>query len=196
MTAAEIIRLVLTFLGGGLLGALVSAYRSEQSERKARRVTFLDGQLRELYGPLQFFTSQNALLFEHNRRLHDAYKNEYIDKKWSSSPLTRERLEEQTTTTIQVANEFIQQVRQNNEHIMEILEANYSLIEPSDIDILSRFVLDYKRHIIETDESGLLRAPLAIYEQVGDISFMRPEMIELVDIRFKSKKLELEKLLK
>jgi hypothetical protein len=61
--------------------------------------------------------------------------------------------------------------------------------------VFARFIVDRTRLKIEIAKSGVLKTPVPIYEQMGDISFMRPEFIEIVDRRFKEKKAELEKLL-
>jgi hypothetical protein len=196
MNAEEIARLIFSFLGGGLVAAILNWVRVSQSERSARRLEFIRMQLQDLYGPLQFFTSSNARFFELNRKFHNAYKLEYIEKTWSQQYNTQERVKEEANQTIDIANQYIERVVQNNERILEILINNYSLIEPSDTEIFAQFIIDYTRYKTEIDKAGRLETPFRIYEQLGDISFMRPEFIEAVDRQFKEKKAKLEKLLK
>ena len=100
-----------------------------------------------------------------------------------------------TSETIGISNEYIQQVVENNERILEILTNHYSFVDPADTEIFARFLVDYARHKTEYGE-GALRTPIAIYNLVGDVSFMRPEFIEAVDKRFKEKQAALQKLLK
>ena len=118
-----------------------------------------------------------------------------MEKQYSRQQATRDSLKQATSQTLDIANQYIEQVKENNEHIMAILESHYSLIEPADIEICTQFIVDYTRLKTETDESGL-KTPFEIYQHLGNISFMRPEFIEAVDKRFKEKKTELEKLLK
>jgi hypothetical protein len=196
MNVEEIIRLILSFLGGGLVTALLNWWSSARSERKKRRIEFIRSQLQELYGPLQFFTSCNAQLFELNRNFHEAYTHEYIGKQWSREYNTRDRVSQAASQTIDIANQYVEQVVENNEHILEILMSHYSLIEPADIEAFAQFIVHYTRLKTEIDEAGRLKTPFEIYQHLGDISFMRPEFIESVDRRFREKKAELERLLK
>jgi hypothetical protein len=196
MTPQEIIQLVLSFLGGGLVVALLDWWRTSLSERRARRVEFIRLQLQNLYGPLQFFTSRNAKLFEMNDGFQKAYTQEYVEKQWSQEYNTQENVSRAASQTLDIANEYIEQVKKNNVHILAILESQYSLIEPADIEVFTQFVVDYTRMNTEVDETGRLKTPFEIYRHLGSISFMRPDFIKAVDKRFKEKKSELEKLLR
>jgi hypothetical protein len=64
MPFEEIIRYLLSFLGGGLVAAVGNWLHSSWSARRAREVEMLREQLRLVYGPLFFFTSQNEELFK------------------------------------------------------------------------------------------------------------------------------------
>ncbi len=79
MTIEQIIQLILSFLGGGVVVAILDWVRIIWSERKARRIEYARSQLQSLYGPLQFFTSQNAMLFELNDNFQKAYTKEYVE---------------------------------------------------------------------------------------------------------------------
>jgi len=50
----NVISLIISFFGGGILGALINWIRAERSDNKERRIKFLDNQIRELYGPLYY----------------------------------------------------------------------------------------------------------------------------------------------
>ena len=195
MRVEEIIRLIFSFLGGGFVAGLLDWWRAARSERKTRRIEFITLQLQELYGPLQFFASCNAKLFELSDRFQKAYTQEYVEKQYSRQQATRNWLKQATSQTLDIANQYIEQVKENNEHILAILESRYSLIEPADIEVCAQFIVDYTRLKTETDESGRLKTPFEIYQHLGDISFMRPEFIKAVDKRFNEKKAELDKLL-
>jgi len=196
MTTEQIIQLILSFLGGGVVVAVLDWVRTTQSERKARRIEHVRSQLQSLYGPLQFFTSQNARLFELNDNFQKAYTKEYVEKKWSQAESTQKRVSQWASETLQIANQYIELVLKNNVSILGILENHYALIEPADVEIFSRFVVDHTRMKIEIGEAGQLKTPFEIYEHLGEISFMRPEFIGAVEKRFKEKQIELGKLLK
>jgi len=190
----ETLNLIFSFLGGGVVVAIFDWIRINKAEKISRRVDILNNQIRHLYGPLYFFTSQNEKCFALNDSILKAYRKEYVDVKFSDNPHTQENLRQRTTVTLDIANAYVNLSTQNNEKIIEILRDNYSFIDPEDVDLFQQFVIDYTRLKTELDDSGKLKTPLEIYERVGEISFMRPDFIERVKAKFNSKKKEMEKL--
>lgn len=188
----ETLNLIFSFLGGGVVVAIFDWIRINKAEKLSRRLDMLNNQIRNLYGPLYFFTSQNAQCFALNDSILKAYDKEYVEQEWSKDQYTRENLKKETALTLDIANAYVRLVTINNERIIEILRDNYSLIDPEDEDIFQQFVIDYNRLKTESDESGRLRMPLEIYMQVGNISFMRPAFIERVKNKFNAKKQEIE----
>ena len=69
---------------------------------------------------------------------------------------------------------------------MEVLEKGWHLADTEDIEELSQFQVDYTR--FKTEVEGKLKTPYAIYKAVGDVSYMRPSMIELVKKKVGSKR--------
>ena len=195
-TYFSIVSLIVSFLGGGIVSALINWVRAERADKKERRIRFLDDQIRKLYGPLYYFVSQSEKLFELNKRFHDAYTKEYVEKKYSIEEYTRKILEEETKETLDIANKYIAIVENNNLRVKEILNNNYSLIDPDDIELFLLFYEDHIRLVSERDEEGRIKTPLRIYQQIGHIAFLRPEVIERVKKKFLNKKKELEDLLK
>lgn len=195
MTTEEIIRLIFSFVGGGLVAVLLDWLRNYFSEKKAQKKSNLQTKIQNLYGPLQFLASQNESYFELNKKFHDAYKAEYIEKNWSQNEVTQKNLDQETAKTLDIANAYIRLVTQNNEKILEVLRNNYSYIDADDVEIFRQLVVDYTRLKTELDESGRLNTPLKIYKHLGNISFMRPEFIKRVKEKFDSKKRELELLM-
>ncbi len=196
MSAEEIVRLVFSFLGGGLVAGLIDWWRTARTERRNRQIEFLRSQLQNLYGPLQFFTSSNAQLFKLNSQFHEVLTHEYINKKWSEEYNTRENVSKDVSQTITIANSYIEQIVQNNEQILRILTDNYHLIDPADAEMFAQFIVHFTRLKTEIDESGRLKTPFLIYQQLGNISFMPSEFIDTVSKRFKEMKSKLERLLK
>jgi hypothetical protein len=196
MSIEDIVRLIFSFLGGGLVAGLLNWLRTARSERTSRRIEFVRSQLQELYGPLQFFTSCNAQLLGLSHKLNEAYKQEYIGKQWSQEYNTRERVSQRETQTIEIANQYAEQAVQNNKRILEILTAHYDLIEPADLEVCAQFIVHYTRLKTEIDEAGRLKTPDEIYRHLGGISLMPEQFIQVVDTRFTEKKTELEKILR
>lgn len=194
-SAEDAIRLIVSFLGGGLVAALIGMLNARQMERKRRRIDFIKAQLQELYGPLQFFTSCNAQLFKLTDDLNNAYTAEYIEVQFSEQYNSQERASQRALQTINLSNQYIRQVVENNARILEILMNHYSLIDPDDAEVFVQFIVHYTRYRTEIDETGRLRTPLEVYRHLGNISFMRPEFIEAMDSRFRRKQAELRRLM-
>ena len=188
----ETLNLIFSFLGGGVVVAIFDWIRINKAEKISRRLDLLNNQIRHLYGPLYFFTSQNEKCFELNDSILKAYRKEYVEEKFSKDPYTQENLKKEVMITLDIANAYVGLATQNNEKIIEILRDNYSFIDPEDVDTFQQFVIDYNRLRTERDESGKLKTPLEIYMQVGEISFMRPDFIQKVKAKFNSKKTEIE----
>ena len=191
-----ILTLVVSFLGGGVVSAAIGWIRANRVDKRERRIELLDHQIRKLYGPLYYFTSQNEKLFALNKRLHKAYDKEYIQKKYSREESTQRMLRVETQETLDIANEYMREVEKNNERIKQILDDNYSYIDPEDIDVFLDFFEDYIRLKKERDEEKRIRTPFMIYQHIGDISFMKPELIEKAKLKFSQKKENLDKLMK
>lgn len=195
MTTEEIVRLVFSFFGGGLVVGLLNWLRANQAEKRRRKVSALQAKIQNLYGPLQFFASQNESYFELNAKFLGAYQAEYEGKKWSRDEATQKNLKQETTQTLDIANAYIRLVIQNNESILEVLRNNYTYIDPGDVEVFRQFVVDYTRLKTEMDETSRLNTPLRIYEHIGNISFMRPEFIKRIKEKFNAKKKELDSLM-
>ena len=105
MTLEELFRLVSSFVGGGLTAGLLAVWNGSRLERKRQRIESLNVQIRELYGPLQFFTSSNAKFFELYDKFQVAYKKEYIEQQWSEEQLTQVRVGESAGQALGMANQ-------------------------------------------------------------------------------------------
>ena len=140
--------------------------------------------------------AQSEKLFELNARFHDAYTVEFIDKRYSDNPLTQERLKSWRNDTIGLANDYVKLVEANNEKISNLLDNKFSYIDPDDVEMFLLFFEHRARFMTEHDSDGKLKTPDLIYEHLGNISYLRPEFIERVKLKFSHKKVELDKLSK
>lgn len=183
----EIIRTLITFLGGGIIGAGIQWARVARSEREKRHSEYIKEQLQQLYGPLYFLTSINTNLFKLNNNILAAHKNHFDGNKWSNDPETRKALHRESETTIDLANEYIREVAKNNRNIMELLRDNYSFIDVDDIKIFQEFIIDVLRMNKEVEEERLKEMPFEIYKSLGDISYSRPEFLEQIKVKFLAK---------
>lgn len=133
-----------------------------------------------MYGPLYYLSLQNEQLFELYRKFLIANTN--IRKDLSSGDFVK---------TIDIENEYIKIIFHNNNEIKKILDENYSFIDPDDIEVFVPFYENYIRFKTEIDEKEGLKTPIPVYQQIGDISYFQPKLVERVKEKFLSKKNEL-----
>lgn len=184
-----------TFLGGGIIGAVINGLWASHTAKHKRKVDHLNIQIEQFYGPLCILVMQNERLLDLSNRIHRAYQEEYVNKKFSENELTQKRLRVYTEETIGVANRYIKEVEANNENIFELVRNSYAYADIDDTEAIMGFYEDYIRLKIErSDEGGKLSLPLEIYGHIGNISFMRPEFISFVREKAQIKKDELARL--
>jgi hypothetical protein len=194
MSTDEIFRYIFSFLGGGFVVGILDWFKSHYSEKKARKVSALQAQIQNLYAPLQFFSSQNEIYFDRNKKIIEAYRAEYEGKNWSHNERTQSSLEKETTHVFDRANAYIEEITGNNENIIKILRDNYAYIDPEDIEVFTEFMTDYARWKIEVKEACQAKIPFRIQEHLGELYFMRPEFINRVKQKFNAKKKALDSL--
>jgi hypothetical protein len=188
MSVEEAVRLIFSFLGGGLVVAMLNLWHASRLDKIRRQVEFVKAQLGDLYGPLQFFTSCSVRISQISGEIHKAYAVEYEGK-------TSDAAAERAGKTIDVSNAYVARIEANNKRIADILTNHYALIEPNDAEVFAKFMVDCTRRQTEFEDSGRLKTPLEIYRHLGDVAFLRPEFAEAVDKMFKAKQAELSRLL-
>jgi len=134
------LQLIISFLGGGILVALINWARTSRSERAARKHEFVKEQMTKVYGPLFFFVGITEAMFALNDKFHKAYNEHFVDQKWSTDPYTTENLKKESGATLQIANHYVNIVRENNSKIIDILRENYAYIDPEDTEIFQQFI--------------------------------------------------------
>lgn len=172
----EVLQYVVSFLGGGAIGAVVSSLHAGALARRQREADQIGRQLEVLYGPLAFFVAQNEKLSALCGDIRSAFQAEFVATKWSTAKSTRDALRKDADDTIAVSNEYAGLIAANNRRVMEILERGWHLIDKEDAEEFAQFQVDYARH--KTEFEGALRMPLAIHTAVGEIPFVRPSMMQ------------------
>lgn len=190
---AEALTTIITFLGGGVLGAGIQYVRAARSEREQRLSSYTNSQIDKLYGPLYFYTSQNEKLFELSRKILEAHST-YFDREWSQSPQTQKSVLEESTNTIALSNSYVEQVVRNNDEILTILRSNFGFADMDDVEIFTQFSIDVIRLKNEVEGEKMKGIPLNIYRIVGDISYSRPEFLRRVKDKFAAKQEQLKRL--
>jgi predicted nucleic acid-binding Zn-ribbon protein len=181
---ANMLETIITFLGGGIVGAGIQYVSVARTAREKRHSDYVYRQMNNLYGPLYFLSSQNERLFDLNNRIMSAYTEHFSGNKWSQDYRTQKSLENESTATIELSNEYICQVKENNKQIIKILRDGYALINIDDIDIMQEFVVESIRMNKEIDDKRLKNIPLEIYKKIGDISYSRPDFLSCIKQRF------------
>lgn len=193
MKIIEAMNLIFSFIGGGVAVAIIEWFRMIYSEKESRKIEYLNNQLKYLYGPLYCFSSYAEQLFELSDNIQKLYKSEYEGKNWSRDKSTQDNLKIETTDTINTSNLYIAKAIQNNSVLQKIIEDNYSYCDLDDIEIFKDFLKDLARYKTEYDENGNLRLPHRIYFKLDNISFLKPEFIGRVKLKYEIKKKEILK---
>jgi hypothetical protein len=189
----NILSLIISFIGGGTVAAIINVIRAQSSEKKQRQIKYLEDQLNNLYGPLYFLTSQGEKLFSIVRRYENAYQVEFVDQTYSKDELTHQRLIEECDQTIAIKNEYVKYVENNNQKIKDLLDNKFSFIDQDDTDIFINYFYEYFARLnIERDK----KVPFVIHQYIGDISFLHPTFINRVTEKFNLKRNKLENLVK
>ncbi len=181
------LQLIISFLGGGILVALINWARTSRSEKMTRKYEFFKEQITKVYGPLHFFVGLNEALFALNDKFHKAYNEHFVNQNWSTDPQTRENLSKKIGATLEIANHYVRLTRDNNSKIVDLLRDNYAHIDPEDTEVFQHFIIDHLRMEREFETEKPLATPLEIYFKVGEISYSRREFMELVKKRFVDK---------
>lgn len=182
----------LTTVGGSAFVAAIVATTANWLkeillDRRRRKRDFVELQLRCLYGPLHFFAEQNESIIDHMKRISAAADTELVEKKWSEQESTQARLSKVEDQTIGVGNRYADRAIQNGKKMTEVLQQNWSMVDPEDIDIFSRFQLHYMRLETErlVDPGEIL--PRVIHQHLGDIEILPREFADNIKNQFARK---------
>jgi hypothetical protein len=83
MTSEEIIRYVMSLIGVGTVVAVLNWAKEAISAKRQTEIARLQEQLKSLYAPLHYFTTQNQQLAQLWDNVMQAYKAEYGGRNWS-----------------------------------------------------------------------------------------------------------------
>lgn len=178
--------LLLSFLGGGLVAALLNWIRVARSERRALKADRTRAQLEKLYGPLFFVTTQARRILELTERHSEGYRIEYVD----ANNGTREEI----SAAIDVNNRYASELHELAKEATKIMRGAYSYIDPQDSSEFQDIVIDALRLAVEREDSGKLKTPIEIYKHVGEMYFFRESFVRLIEKRFSEMRKELIKL--
>jgi hypothetical protein len=162
-----------------VLVATLNHFQNKRASQRGRHADRLAAQIDNPYGPLYFYTCENADLLKRTGILNDLYKTVYIDTKWSERGI--ENIHKEADQTIDVNNSYIAKVTENNATMVRIITDHFSLIVHDDLDALREFVTDVNRYKIEQ------RLPSRLKMKLMDdpIAFFRPPFAERIAKRVK-----------
>lgn len=188
------VQIIVTVLGSGVVAAIATAVMQNRAKREDREASYLRDQLQMLYGPLHYYTTLNQLCFEQNKKVQLAGRSELSGVNPGPDVDARKQHSEDIAAVIELANDYIEIVRDNNEQVIQILRDNYAYADPDDMNILEQFRLDYARSKTEFRSEGGIRLPMYIHQHLEDVSFMRPIFIERAGSKFLTKQKRLKAL--
>ncbi len=157
---------------------------------RRNEIDHLQQQLAKVYGPLYYFTSQNRELFELHEKYMDAHRKEPSICEYAKE--AKEKVREQKKALIDAANSYVDEVVKNNLKVMDVLRKGWHLIDPDDVEVFAKFQVDYIRFLKFEDEAEIVQ--MTAQESIGDISYMRVEMVKRIKNQWSEKKGRVEKL--
>jgi hypothetical protein len=188
------------FVSGALVGTIITVVVVGVRARRERQIAALQEQLRLLYGPVAVLARQNEQLFQFttkidgaNAKISDAYSKCFAPGV-EVNETRQEALLRAGERTTNLANLYVKRVIKNNSRVMQIIDANWHLVEAIDRDTFSQFQFEYIRYLVEYKQKGLKEVPLSVLMDIGpQVAFMRPEMMARINEVFLSKQKSLEK---
>jgi len=184
---------LMALLGSSVGVAIVTALFQLLATMRQGEFQIIQNQLSGLYGPLYYFTCLNKALFALYEDYHKTYNEEFKDT--NIAPESMEAFQNEATALLDEANSYINtEVMQNNAKILELFEKNWHLIDPDDVEIFSKFQIDMAR--LKRSEGQSFRTALSLKEHLGNVSFMRPNVIERAESKWRLKRNRIEQLTK
>lgn len=196
-----VLSMIVGFLGGSTMSAIISWLRANRSETRERKIQFLNEQLRKLYGPLFFYSSLSDRLSKVSQKIYEVYKDKYPDE--SDLEIKKRVLQEGINTikpsidTSEVLIDYFMEFVKINENIVKILNSNFSYIDPDDVEIFTKFCENYYRWKLETGVSKdkKLELPIIIGKQIGEIYLVIHKFNNIIKLKFYQKKKEISELM-
>ena len=177
-------------LGSGIGAAIVTVFFDLWASCRRSEIDHLQQQLAKVYGPLYYFTSQNHELFELHTKYLDAHRKEPAICEYAEE--SRGKVREQKNALIDAANSYVDEVVKNNLKVMDVLRDGWHLIDPNDVEVFAKFKVDYIRFLKLADEDETVK--MIAQENIGDISYMRLQMMEHVKKKWTEKRYRVEEL--
>ena len=184
---ADPLTTIITFLGGGIIGAIIHYASTARSERQRRHSNYVHEQLDRLYGPLYFLTNQNDELLDLSKKILEKHAEYFDGSNWSKDPNTQKSLQKESLQTIELSNTYADQVVENNGKIISLFRDNYAYVDHEDVELFTTFTIDAIRMNKEVTEKRMQTIPLNIYKEIGEISYSRPEFLGRVKTQFEDK---------
>jgi hypothetical protein len=189
MGTEEIVRSVMIFFTGGMAVAIYNSMK----EARQKAVANLQEQLRLLYGPLHCLTTQNMEILKFAVKLQESINsNSKVAPHEQEIPPARGAVAHKI---IELSNTYSAKFKENNARIMQLLEANWSLIDMEDVAPFLAFLADYARMQVEVDEKHGEDVADRVNQHLGDIYYVRPEFVERVKAQWNAKRERLGELL-
>jgi hypothetical protein len=176
---------LMALLGSSAGAAIITALFQIWATMRQGELQIIQNQLIGLYGPLYYFTCLNKALFDLYNNYHKTYNQEFKDTNIARESM--EAVQKEATALLDEANSYINtEVMQNNTKILKLLEQNWHLIDPDDVEIFSKFQIDMAR--LKRSKGQSFRTALSLKEHLGNVSFMRPDVIEAAEAKWRFKR--------
>ena len=180
--------LIPAFIGSAIGVAFLEYWLHLRRERWQQRKGFLEEQLR-LYGPVYSLLRQNQDAVERAGKIWDV-----VQARFESNPRASKAVDQISP----VANKHISQiVLKNNEILKQRLSDNLHLLDPDDVEPVTKLLHDLNNYQVEVSESEIGSSALPVEVAVGlpPIHFYRLEVNACIKQGFDRKRAELRRML-
>lgn len=183
------IEFLLSLFGGSIGGLVVFGLtwlKEARATKQQRELTFLHDQAKLLYGPLHLWTALTLKAFERHAQLQNVVDRQCTGEQFKA--MSSEYREKATKKLIDLMNSYSAKPREYNQRSLEILTANWHLVDPEDIEVFSEFLLHQQRVELE---------PFEVWKEfdipirkalVGDFPAIPPAFVKRVNERWDAKR--------
>lgn len=183
-------QLLMSFFGGGLLSALITAFRANRAEVNTRRLTYLEIQLQKVYGPVYLRLLETRRLINLYLRYREAWDHVTSQSRdLDRSTILGEMAEEDGRETRKIIKEILVEIQSNNKTTLAILREHPAYLDASDMELVLDIFEDVVRQNLEmADEPDKTRVTGPVLDRIGEEHVLRENVYLRFEERFADKK--------
>jgi hypothetical protein len=133
---------------------------------------------------------ENQQLHRLSGSLHTLYQDLYCNIDWSED--SQKAIQKETTDTINISNQYTEQVVRNNRQMVNVIRTKFWMAEPDDYGHFDAILEDITRIDVELDEKLIGKLPLRVVLKQDKIYFTRGDALSHIMDKFEQKRRKLD----